>query len=274
MQQGYQYPVQQGHMVPQGQTGPAYNRVGQGPQMVGPGGVDPNLKGPISQMPPYIRSDFIQKVYSILSVQLLFTAGLALYMNTTLTPQWLMLNMRLYYACLAVSMGTMIGVTCCCQEAARTFPTNYLFLGVVTVCMAAMVGMISVMYTTESVIIAMFTTALIFMCLTAYACITKSDWTGIGPYLSAALCGMMAFSVVLYIVSRLGGQIPTQLHLLYAGFGVLLFSFYIVYDTQLVVGGSHAHQFSVDDYAFAALNLYLDVINLFLYILQLLGDRR
>ena len=47
------------------------------------------------------------------------------------------------------------------------------------------------------------------------------------------------------------------------------------YDTQLIVGGAHKkHQFGVDDYVFAALNIYLDIINLFLLLLQLLQDRR
>ena len=52
--------------------------------------------------------------------------------------------------------------------------------------------------------------------------------------------------------------------------GVLIFSLYLVYDTQLVVGGRHRKfQYGVDDYVFAALSLYLDVINLFLCILAI-----
>jgi len=273
-QQGY--PVHQGNVV---QGVPVQHHADSSGSSDEEGGCcgaeDTNMKGPISQMPPYIRSNFIRKVYTILSIQLLFTASLAFYMNTTLTPNWLMQNMGIYYACLGVSMGTMIGMVCCCQEAARTYPTNYIILGVITVSMAAMVGMVSILYTTASVIIAMFTTSMIFMCLTVYACCTKSDWTGIGPYLSAALFAMISFSFVVSMFSMFGGHIPKQVHLVYAGVGVLLFSFYIVYDTQLVVGGTHKkHEFSVDDYVFAALNLYLDVINMFLYILQLLGDRR
>ena len=64
------------------------------------------------------------------------------------------------------------------------------------------------------------------------------------------------------------------LQLLYSGAGCLLFSFYLVYDTQLILGGKHKkYQFGVDDYVFAALNLYLDIINLFIYILSILSDR-
>jgi len=65
------------------------------------------------------------------------------------------------------------------------------------------------------------------------------------------------------------------LNTIYACAGATLFSFYIVYDTQLIVGGTHKkHQFSIDDYAFAALNLYMDIINLFLMLLSLLGNRK
>lgn len=61
----------------------------------------------------------------------------------------------------------------------------------------------------------------------------------------------------------------------YSGIAALLFSFYIVYDTQLICGGKHSrHRFAVDEYCFAALNLYMDIINLFLHLLRIMGDRR
>jgi hypothetical protein len=48
---------------------------------------------------------------------------------------------------------------------------------------------------------------------------------------------------------------------------------YLVYDTQLIVGGNHRkHQFSIDDYAMAAICLYIDIIQLFL--MFLCGRRR
>ena len=38
----------------------------------------------------------------------------------------------------------------------------------------------------------------------------------------------------------------------------------------MIVGGTHKHQLSTEDYVFAALTLYLDIINIFLYVLQIL----
>ena len=68
------------------------------------------------------------------------------------------------------------------------------------------------------------------------------------------------------------------IRLLLAAAGCLIFSLYIVYDTQLIIGSPdaskpHKYAFTVDDYAFAAANLYLDVINLFYMVLALSGDR-
>merc|ERR1712032_1809081 len=109
-----------------------------------------------------------------------------------------------------------------------------------------------------------------FAGLTMYAMTTKSDFTGMGPYLSAAIMGLMlaSFLCIFFPYSPMIQKVM-------AGFGAILFSFYIVYDTQLICGGKHSkHAFGVDDYVFAALNIYLDIINLFLYLLQLFGDRR
>lgn len=58
----------------------------------------------------------------------------------------------------------------------------------------------------------------------------------------------------------------------YALFGALLFSAYIVYDTQALMIGDKQFTYGPDDYVFATLNLYLDIINIFMYILQIVGS--
>lgn len=53
---------------------------------------------------------------------------------------------------------------------------------------------------------------------------------------------------------------------------------YLIFDTQLMVGGRHKFAITPEEYIFAALTLYMDVIMLFLYILEIVsrasGDRR
>ena len=52
--------------------------------------------------------------------------------------------------------------------------------------------------------------------------------------------------------------------------GILVYSLYIVIDTQLIIG-QLGLRYNIDDYCLAALNLYIDIIYLFLKILQLIG---
>ena len=51
--------------------------------------------------------------------------------------------------------------------------------------------------------------------------------------------------------------------------GAVLFSFFIIVDTQMML-----HKLSPEEYMLAAINLYLDILNLFLHILRILGERK
>jgi len=62
--------------------------------------------------------------------------------------------------------------------------------------------------------------------------------------------------------------------IVYASLGALVFSLYLVFDTQLMMGGKHQYSISPEEYIFAALNLYLDIVNLFLFILSIIGRAR
>ena len=56
--------------------------------------------------------------------------------------------------------------------------------------------------------------------------------------------------------------------------GAFVFSLYLIYDTQMMMGGKHKYALDPEEYIFAALNIYLDVINLFMYILMIVGGSR
>jgi len=241
-------------------------------------GMFPDQKafGSIAEQPPYIRSDFIQKVYSILSVQLLATVAIAFYMHMVLGKEWVLRHSMIFMGLSLVGAAMLLGVSCCCSEILRQFPLNFIFLAIFTVCQAAATSLITMMYTTDSVLLALTVTAGVFLALTAYACVTKSDFTGIGVYLFALLAVFLIFGLILWLWPLITGTMPPRgIVLIYSGLGVLLFMWYIIHDTQRIVGGAHRkHQFSVDDYVFAALNLYLDIVNLFVYILQIMGNRQ
>lgn len=89
-----------------------------------------------------------------------------------------------------------------------------------------------------------------------------------GGILLAAVIILFIFGIVLMFF-----HVPV-LRLIYACFGAFIFSVYLIYDTQLMIGGEHKYSISPEEYIFAALNIYLDIVNIFLYILAILGETR
>lgn len=118
------------------------------------------------------------------------------------------------------------------------------------------------------------TLAVVFL-LVIYALVTKTDFTGCGPYLFCVLT-ILVFCGIFGLTRWMDPNV-------YAYIGIGLFSLYIVYDVQMCASKKLGAQYSVDDYVLASLNMwalrrafmrrYLDIINLFLYILQLLSHK-
>jgi len=226
-----------------------------------------------------IRNGFIRKVYGIVGAQLLMTTAISILIiqsGVTFLRQNDSLVMGLILVSFVLSIGTMC-VFCCAPGLMRKSPQNYIILFLFTLAESILVGLISVQYKTSSVALAFGILTVVVFALTAFACQTKYDFTGYGPYLFVGMLCLMSFGFFIWIGSYfLSVEYMQPLRLAYACGGALLFSFYIVYDTQLIVGGKHhrANEFSIDDYAFAAISLYIDIVQLFMFLLRIFGQRR
>ena len=113
--------------------------------------------------------------------------------------------------------------------------------------------------------IAAILTAAVVVALTIYACTTKTDFTVCGGLLFAGVLVLMIATVLSFIFRNKIFEIVVSV------FSVLLFSIYLVFDTQMILGRGEL-KLTVDDYIFAALNLYIDIIVLFIEILKILGS--
>eukprot|EP00928_Gymnodinium_smaydae_P057411 TRINITY_DN4065_c0_g1_i2.p1 TRINITY_DN4065_c0_g1~~TRINITY_DN4065_c0_g1_i2.p1 ORF type:complete len:235 (-),score=47.57 TRINITY_DN4065_c0_g1_i2:164-775(-) len=179
------------------------------------------------------RLGFVRKVYGILSVQLALTAAVAAPIvqgGTSFVAQhrWLLplsLSLLLVTSC----------VMCCCQNLLRKFPTNYMVLGLVTVAMGLSVGLAAAVYSIKSVALAACITSLIFVAMTVYAWTTTSDFTGMGPYLFGAMMCLILFGFCISIFKWCGFDVKMA-EMFYSAIVVLIFTFYIVFDTQLIMG--------------------------------------
>lgn len=146
---------------------------------------------------------------------------------------------------------------------------NFIFLGIFTVAESFLLGVTSSVYAVDAVMMAVGITAAVCLALTLFAFQTKWDFTVMGGFLLCATVVLLVFGLVAIFIPS--NKIVT---LVYASIGALVFSLYLVYDTQLMMGGKHKYSISPEEYIFAALNLYLDIINIFLYILTIIGAAR
>jgi len=223
-------------------------------------------------MEKHIRSGFIQKVYGILAAQLLLTVLVALPFNIY-APVYKFVHAHSWiWIIVCVFNLVLIVVMFCFSSVLRKFPLNFCLLFAFTLTEGVLVGLITASYDTTAVLIALGITLLVVGGLSTYAISTKSDFTGAGPYLIVFTLVLIGFGLVTLI--PFGDKVNNIINKLYAAMGALLFSFYLVYDTQLIAGGKHLqYRLSIDEYVFGALALYIDIIQLFLYLLELVGSR-
>lgn len=130
---------------------------------------------------------------------------------------------------------------------------------------------IFLLYTEGSIALTFFATAGAFAGLSLYGYTTKRDLSGMGTFLIMGLVGLIVASIVnLFLQSG-------TFSLVIAAIGVLIFAGLTAYDTQKIKSIYFELAGSGDSLRKAAimgaLNLYLDFINMFLFLLRFMGNR-
>ncbi|EDW81683.1 uncharacterized protein Dwil_GK19213 [Drosophila willistoni] len=213
-----------------------------------------------------IRRGFIRKVYLILLGQLVATFGVvSLFVFNDDVKLYVQQNFWIFWFALIIMLITMLALICC-ENLRRETPTNFIFLSVYTMAQSFIMGVSACRYGPNEILLAVGITAILCLALTLFALQTKYDFTASGGILLCCLVILTIFGIVAIFANT---KLST---LIYASFSALLFSAYLIYDTQLMMGGKHKYSISPEEYIFAALNLYLDVVNIFMDILTILGS--
>lgn len=147
---------------------------------------------------------------------------------------------------------------------------NYLWI--YSVLMGLSLSMIFVVYTGASIVRTFFIAGATFGAMSLYGYTTKKDLTGFGSFLIMGLIGLIIASLVNIFLKSPGLEFTLSI------IGVLIFTGLTAYDVQKIkrtydyVGVNSDTKEKVA--IIGALNLYLDFINLFLYLLRFMGNRR
>ncbi|XP_035215339.1 protein lifeguard 3-like isoform X2 [Stegodyphus dumicola] len=181
-----------------------------------------------------IRAQFVRKVYLTLMVQLLFTMGvISLFVFEPHVKEFVRSNIVIYYVSFATFLGVYIGLVCC-GDIRRKYPTNIILLAILTAAMSYMLGTISSFHKTEIV------------------------------FMAVGICAAVCLLVSIFSYST------KTMVMVYAGLGATVFTLYLAYDTQLILGG-RKYELSPEEYIMAVIQLYIDIVYIFLNILILIG---
>lgn len=214
-----------------------------------------------------VRAGFIRKVYGILSIQLIITFGHVFLFQIPALKSLVMLHQTLAGHLLLISalaFLTLFLILVCNRNLARTVPYNYIYLFAITLCESISCGIISSVYSFQIVATALALTIITTLVITFYACTTKTDFSyyRMGMYVFFSQLFFMGLIAVLFRIEAL--------YTAYIFGMTIMVGIYLVYDTQLIMG-KFGVAYSVDDYIFATLEIYMDIIRLFLLILRIVA---
>ncbi|XP_046862902.1 protein lifeguard 1-like isoform X2 [Xenia sp. Carnegie-2017] len=218
--------------------------------------------------PEHSRINQFVQLYSILMCQLVVSvAFIVFFVYCKPVHEFLEKNVALFIVSLVMSC-VLIFILPCCENLRRKYPHNVILLSLLTLCKGFALGSAASRYDAHAVFMVTGITTGVVLAITLFSFQTKFDFTMKGGTL-----------FVVFIVLLLFGFLTIFFHnkiliLVYASGGAFLVSLYLVYDTQIMMGDGKQYSLSPEEYIFAALNLYLDIINLFLFILRIIAAAR
>ncbi|XP_072901331.1 protein lifeguard 2a isoform X2 [Hemitrygon akajei] len=190
-----------------------------------------------------VRHRFVRKVYAILMVQLLITFGIvAVFMFCDPVKRYVRKSIILYYTSFGIFISVYLVLACCTR-------VSY--------------------HNTKIVLLCIGITALVCFTVTIFSFQTKFDFTTCHGLLFGLTIALLLTGLVMGFTIPFG-YLP-WLHTVYAGLGAIAFTLFLAYDTQLLVGNKR-YSLSPEEYIFAALCLYVDIIFIFIFFLKF-GNR-
>jgi len=213
---------------------------------------------PAAAAPVKERMAFLKKVYGLLAISVFLAAG----------GSWLTINNEPFLATVARNYFVFIvlefAVIFFAIWARKRETLGLVALFSFTILTGITTAPVLLAYTGDTVTNAAFLTGIIFAGLSFYAIVSKKDFSFLGGLLTTGLIIMIVGGLlnVLIFKSSAGS-------FLFSAIGVFIFSGFILYDTSNIL-----KRYPTDEYISATLSLYLDILNLFLVLLHLLGGSR
>ena len=218
--------------------------------------------------PSMNASDYMTRTYRWMASGLLITFAMA---YITATTQLIYLVDSLYLVLTIAELALVFVLSSRVQnmsvDAARATFFGYALLN------GMVLSYYFIVFSVGTLVMAFLATAVYFGLMAVYGTTTHKDLTGWGPRL---MMGLVALIVTSLIGMLFGFGFGSSV--LYCGIGLVLFMLLTAYDTQKIqqMYAYYAGDPELAEKAsiYGALTLYLDFINIFLYVVRLLGNNR
>ncbi len=214
-----------------------------------------------------LRADML-RVYNYMCVALALSGAVAFYVSTSLTLQQAIFGSPLMWVVFLAPLGLVFFLSARINRmsAAAAQTTFWIFAGLMGLSLAS----IFIAYTPESVTRVFFITAGAFGGLSLIGYTTKKDLSGMRTFLFMGVIGLVIAMVVNMFLASSG------LQLLISVAGVLIFAGLTAYDTQqikLMYYEGDGAEVATKKSIMGALRLYLDFLNMFMFLMHILGNR-
>ena len=214
----------------------------------------------------------MRKVYNWMALALVVTGLTAYYVaNSQTLLEAIVGNSILFYGLIIAELGLVWYLSARIMKI--SFATAGIMFTIYSILNGITMSFIFLVYTSSSIATVFFITAGMFAAMSLVGYFTKADLTGFGKFLLMALIGLIIATVVnMFLKSG-------TMSLIISYIGVLIFVGLTAYDTQKIKNMLMLHGHEVNDETqklalMGSLSLYLDFINLFLYLLRIFGGRR
>ena len=214
-----------------------------------------------------IYKSFLVKVYGILSVQLLITLFfIFLFQKDSIKSYFLQRPIFTFFLLLLSVIGffSVLFLITANENLGRKVPQNYLILLIITLCMSFICGLFAISYSFQIVFFVVLLTIISSVVITMYAYSTDKDYSYIRALFAVLISQFGGFILMVFILNI------STLKRVCCLVATLIFGIYLVYDTQVILK-KYGEVYSVDDYIFASLQIYIDIVRLFLIILATVG---
>lgn len=212
----------------------------------------------------------MRKVYVWMTLALVITGFTAYGVATSPgIRQMIFANQIVFWGLIIAEFALVIGLSAAINRLSLTTAT--LMFVIYSVINGATLSCIFLLYTMSSIASVFFITAATFGVMSLIGIVTKTDLSGMGKMLLMALIGLVIATVVNMFMKSSG------LAMIINYIGVLVFVGLTAYDTQKIKQMLYMAPSDESGQKLAllgALSLYLDFVNLFLYLLRILGSRK